>query len=664
MNKLLLSFFFLVCLGCLPVQSDASSCDMGILPGASMDVTPPVFTNCPSGLVTICTYIGFTQNPLTFLTTWPIPSATDDSGQATVVQTAGPSSGVNYLTPGVVYTVTYKATDPSGNSVFCTFTITLDNEPPVFSNCPVSLTMCGPTDPWPIPSATDNCGQVSFVQIAGPTSGVNALSPGVVYTVGYKATDGIGNSTNCIFTVTLESVPPVFSNCPGNLTVCGPTDPWPVPSATDNCGSVSFVQIAGPVSGVNALTPGVVYTVGYKATDLAGNSANCTFTVSIDGKLPTATCSNQTLTFNGQNSIPLDPNTLVTATDDCGIQSITLSPSAIPCAQIGQIVPVTATVTDINGNVATCTSNITVNGLPCGWSQTPNGVNCPNGSNVSFNPGTNLWTVVSTNCYYANPFTTDALAFAQRTLCGDGSITAQVTSINGSALGWAGLVMREGNAAGAKKAQLITNLSSNVNRREFRLTTGGQSYPQQSLALNRHWLRLERSGNQFSMYVSQNGQTWHLVGSQNIAMSSCIQVGLVATNYQQNSTVTATFANVSFAVGGNNLVTPTDGATVRANDYLSQPDFSIFPNPTTGELKVDLTQYAGLPVRLEVYSLQGRLLQFVELEEVQTALESIDLSDHPDGMYLIRVKAVGVGVENVLPLPLLPDLSKRVVLAR
>jgi len=650
MNELLLPFFFLVGLGCPPVQLAASSRDMNTLPETSMDVTPPVFTNCPSGLVTICDHID-TQNFATFLTTWIVPTATDDSGQATVVQVAGPQSGVTYLPVGVIYTVRYKATDPSGNFEYCTFTIMLDDEPPVVF-FPGNLIVCAPAT-WTLPTATDNCGQViNRTQLAGPVMGINTLSPGTT-TVSYRLSDRFANQTICTYTLTLESEPPVFSNCPGNVTVCGPTDPWPIPTATDNCGQVSYVQVAGPVSGVNALVPGVVYTVGYRATDLAGNSATCYFTVSIDGKLPTATCSNQTLTFNGQNSIPLDANTLVTATDDCGIQSIALSPSAITCAQLCQTVPVTATVTDINGNVATCISYITVNGLPCGWSQNPNGVNCPNGSNVGFNPGTNVWTVASTNCYYANPFTTDALAFAQQSLCGDGSVTAQVTSINGNALGWAGLVMRESNAAGAKKAQLITNLSSNVNRREFRLTTGGQSYPQQSLALNRHWLRLERLGNQFSMYVSQNGQTWLLVGSQNIAMNSCIQVGLVATNYQQNSTVTATFANVSFAIGGNNLVTPTDEATVRANDYLPQPDFSIFPNPTTGALKVDLTQYAGLPVRLEVYSLQGQLLQFVELDEVQTALESIDLSDHTDSMYLIRVKSAGMS-----------DVMKRVVLAR
>lgn len=45
----------------------------------------------------------------------------------------------------------------------------------------------------------------------------------------------------------------------------------------------------------------------------------------------------------------------------------------------------------------------------------------------------------------------DELASAQRQLCGNGTITARVTSISGSALGWAGVTMRESNAAGSKK---------------------------------------------------------------------------------------------------------------------------------------------------------------------------------------------------------------------
>jgi regulation of enolase protein 1 (concanavalin A-like superfamily) len=316
-------------------------------------------------------------------------------------------------------------------------------------------------------------------------------------------------------------------------------------------------------------------------------------------------------------------------------------------------VPVTATVTDINGNTATCTSMITVGGLPCGWSQNPDGVGCEDGNSISFNAASGVYTATSTGCFYGPPYTADETAFAQRTLCGNGSITALVTGISGSALGWAGVVMRESNAAGAKKAQLMTNLS-NLSRREFRTSTNGASQPQQFPSQNRYWLRITRVGNQFTMFVSANGINWYPAGAQNIVMSNCIQMGLAATNYTANSTVTATFSNVSFTGSNGILALPGGGeAALAPHSSQLEVDFNVYPNPTSGELNLDLTQYAGKPVRIELISLEGKLIKFVEIDEVQTTMEQLDLSSYQRGMYLVRVKSEG-----------LPDATRKVVLNR
>ncbi len=391
-------------------------------------------------------------------------------------------------------------------------------------------------------------------------------------------------------------------------------------------------------------------TVALTVTDINNNTSSCNATVTVvDNIPPVVTCSPQTLTFNGEPFFTLDPDDLVDADDNCGVQSITINPPVITCALLGQTVSYNATVTDVNGETATCTNQIAVTGLPCGWSQNPNGINCANGSSAGYNTNTGVFSLTSINCYYANPFQSDALAFVQRTLCGDGSITTQVTGISGSAHGWAGVIMRENNDAGAKKAQLITNLQSRISRREARATTNGQAYPQQFPSQDRYWLRIVRTGNQFSMYTSPNGQNWYLVGTQTISMSSCIQVGLVATNYQQTSTVLATFANVSYT---SSQVSPLVAAEANptSQESLAPIDFSVYPNPASGEMNVDLVSYAGRPVRVEVYSLTGQLLRFVEIEEVQTVVERIDLSALQSGMYLVKVKTNG-----------LPDVSKRVV---
>ncbi|MBK8705733.1 MAG: hypothetical protein IPN33_20660 [Saprospiraceae bacterium] len=82
------------------------------------------------------------------------------------------------------------------------------------------------------------------------------------------------------------------------------------------------------------------------------------------------------------------------------------------------------------------------------------------------------------------------------------------------------------------------------------MVTNGQAYPQQFSSLNRYWLRITRVGDQFSMYVSSEGQTWYVVGAQSIPMDNCIQIGMAVTNNTPNTVVTATFTHVSINGSG------------------------------------------------------------------------------------------------------------------
>lgn len=397
---------------------------------------------------------------------------------------------------------------------------------------------------------------------------------------------------------------------------------------------------------VNGATP---LTVTLTVTDINGNSAQCSFTVNFtDNTPPSVTCTNQTITFTGQSTITLDPLAFVSASDACGIQSVVLTPSTVSCADIGQTIPVNVVVTDNSGNTSTCTASATLEGLPCGWNSGTTGCT----GTATFKPAQSEWTVTSQNCYYDAPFDSDSFAYVQRTLCGNGSITAQVTTILPIATGWAGVIMRETTSTGSKKVQLMTN-QNNLSRREVRYTTGGQAYPQQFPAQSRFWLRIERIGNQFTGYVSSNGVIWIQVMSVMVDMNSCIQIGLVVTNYTQMGTVSATFNNVSFTGSNVPLLTEPVASGQPAVSLPESLDFSVFPNPTSGLLNVGLSEYVGRPVRLELYSLQGQLLRFTEIDVVRTATEQFDLSGYKDGMYLVRVKSEG-----------LPDATKRVVLTR
>jgi len=377
-------------------------------------------------------------------------------------------------------------------------------------------------------------------------------------------------------------------------------------------------------------------TITLTVTDQSNNVHSVSTTVNVvDIRKPILNCSNQTIVFNGQTQIPLVISDLVTATDNCGVASIVLNPAVITCAQLGSIVPVLITVTDVNNNVETCTVYITVNGLPCGWSQNPDGAGCIDGSTASYNVPAQAWGLTSEDCYYASPFNADELAFAQYQLCGNGSITAKVNNIGGS--GWAGVVMRESNAAGAKKVQLMTNLGSNLTRREVRTTTNGASQPQQFPAQNRQWLRIVRSGNQFTGFASANGIQWYPEVSANVPMNSCIQIGLVTTNNQAISTVSSAFSNVS-TVGSSVATLTRPDNDLPATAETQTTTLTVYPNPASSEAQVELTPFLGQTIRLSVYNALGARMLYMEIDDVQTTTERLDLAGLQKGLYLISVE--------------------------
>lgn len=559
----------------------------------------------------------------------------------------------------VIFAAWNKVDENASNTYVqrCTVAVNVVDEIAPTITCPGDQTLvlganCSASLPDYIAWATqvsDNCGQVSVTQSPEPGT---LVTGGGNMTVTLRVFAANGVTTTCTFTVTKVDQTPPLVVCPPDQTLvlsadCTAAIPDYRHLATtfDACGISSVIQLAAPgfvVSGAGSISATLI------VTDVNNNVSQCGFTITkVDHTPPSLQCFPKTLTFNGETQWILDADDLVDASDDCGVASIDLSTAAITCAQVGQVVPVTVSVADVNGNESTCISQITVNGLPCGWGQNPNGVNCTNGSSTAYNAANDLFTLTSTNCYSAN-FSSDATAFTQRSLCGDGSLTAQVTGISG-AMAWAGIVMRESEAAGAKKAQLTTNLSG-MTRREFRTTTGGLAMPQQLATPNSSWLRIVRTGSQFSLYTSTNGQAWAFAGAQNIPMDACIQIGLVLANTTANSTATATFANMSFGGGGSNLVSaPAD---------LIQPasapaDFNVYPNPTTGDLTLDLAQYAHKPLRIALYSLEGKLLQTTDIEEVSTTLERLNLAQYPDGMYWVTLRSAG-----------LPPASRRVALIR
>ena len=102
-------------------------------------------------------------------------------------------------------------------------------------------------------------------------------------------------------------------------------------------------------------------TVTLTVTDAAGNSDNCTATVTVEDNIsPTVICLNLTVQLDSNGDGSITPAQVDNgSTDACGIASLALDLDTFNCSDLGANT-VILTVTDNNGNSDTCTATITV----------------------------------------------------------------------------------------------------------------------------------------------------------------------------------------------------------------------------------------------------------------------------------------------------------------
>ncbi|XP_070554593.1 hyalin-like [Ptychodera flava] len=325
------------------------------------DVEPPVPT-CPSD-VTQNTDAGLP----TASVTWTAAIATDNSG-LTPTSSATHTSGDNFVIGST--NVTYTFQDDSSNTAECTFTITVDDVEPPVPTCPsdvIQNTDAGlPTASvtWTAAIATDNSG-LTPTSSATHTSGDNFAigSTNVTYTF----QDDSSNTAECTFTITVDDMEPPVPTCPSDVTqntdagLPTASITWTAAIATDNSG-LTPTSSATHTSGDN-------YAIGstnvtYTFQDDSSNSAECTFTVTVDDvEPPVPTCPSD-VTQNTDAGLPTASITWTAAiaTDNSG-----LTPTSSATHTSGDnfaigSTNVTYTFQDDRSNTADCTFTINVDG--------------------------------------------------------------------------------------------------------------------------------------------------------------------------------------------------------------------------------------------------------------------------------------------------------------
>ena len=177
---------------------------------------------------------------------------------------------------------------------------------PSFTACPGNLNtiaasgVCNAAVNY-VATATGTPGPTLTYTFSGATSGSGSgTGSGQSFNVGVTnvvitATNGCSPDATCSFSVTVVDNQLPNITCPANVSqnvttgTCGAVATYMAPVGTDNCPGSTTVQIAGLASGA-AYPVGVTINT-FQVTDASGNTATCSFTVTIvDNQVPSITC--------------------------------------------------------------------------------------------------------------------------------------------------------------------------------------------------------------------------------------------------------------------------------------------------------------------------------------------------------------------------------------
>ncbi|MCK6610256.1 MAG: HYR domain-containing protein [Bacteroidia bacterium] len=356
------------------VRNTSTGCVSAVVPIA-LTVTPgslPIGNNTIGSAQTICSGTAPAQltgsTPTggneTFTYTW-LKSTTNAVNGFTAIPS---SNTVNYTSPALTQTTWFRRYVVSGahsdTSAAIKITVGDTIRPVVVArNLTVYLNASGNasiTAAQADSASADNCGIQSRALSTSSFTCANLGSN----TVRLLVTDLAGNKDSANFTVlVMDTVKPVvitqnrtvYLNASGNASL---TASQINNGSSDACGiaSVSLNTTSFTCSNVGPNT--VTLTV----TDVNGNVQTGTATVTVlDTIKPTVNVQSGLVLYLNANGTASVASSMINngSTDNCGIASVTISPTTINCAHLG-ITPVTLTVTDVNGNSASGVSNVVV----------------------------------------------------------------------------------------------------------------------------------------------------------------------------------------------------------------------------------------------------------------------------------------------------------------
>jgi gliding motility-associated-like protein len=344
----------------LTVQDAAGntgSCDFAL---TVIDQTEPLFDVCPTTQTAIVdAACSSTLNDYTTLAT----VSDNCSSPASITVTQSPIAGTSITSTTVV---TLTATDEAGNTNDCIFSVVLSDTTSPVIICPTDQTVTiDATCSYLVPDftasvgGTDNCSSLANMTITqNPIAGSTGTG---VTPVLITLTDENGNSTTCIASVLPDDTTPPTITCPTAQTTSSGTacdfvlsDFGALATVSDNCGGYTLTQ--SPI--VGTIVPVGTNTITLMATDAAGNSTSCDFSLFItETENPIINCPNDTVSCD-----PVVFYSLPIFSDNCLVDLVQTDGTGYT---VGSTFPVGITdliyqAVDTSGNVVGCSFRVEI----------------------------------------------------------------------------------------------------------------------------------------------------------------------------------------------------------------------------------------------------------------------------------------------------------------
>lgn len=478
--------------------------------------------------------------------------------------------------------------------------------------------------------------------LSGATTGSgNGNGSGSLFNVGTTTVTvtaaNICGTASCSFTVTVNDTENPTISCPANIQantdagICAGTVATPNPTRADNCAVTELTWTltgattgASPATGINNVGTRLfnkgVTTVTYLVKDAAGNSATCSYTVTVrDLENPVITCSPNITVTTPAGSCTAIVNYTITATDNCpGVTTQLVSGPASGSAFPIGTTTVTWRAIDAATNVSTnCSFTVTVldGQLPV----------------ISAQPST-------------------------RTVCAGTSTTFSVTAATAPNAGgpiayqwqqWSGLAWN--NIAGATSSTYtISNPTVAMNTNTFRVVLTGLCSVVNSNAATLYVNPLPTISVNAAPYSSIiPGQRTTLTATVNPTGGSF--AWWLNNNPLTGGNTSAVVSNITVDEGIGTyytIYTDPNGCVVKSPDYvisgLPSDNMWVYPNPNRGFFQVRYYNQTNEPATVMVFNAAGQLVyQRALVTRLAYSAIVIDFSGKANAAGIYIVKVVG-----------------------